>query len=209
MDLFRRYAQEQRAIVLAPLFPESEHYQHLGISSGERRADLMLLEQVADIQRRFGMARGPFDLFGFSAGAQFAHRFLYLHPGRLGSVVVASPGTVTLPTQDEPWPGGIADLGRLTGIKFDMAGVRRVRTLLMVGDDDVRSGNLNQSHEANRAGLTRLERVRALHESWCRIGIPHHYVEVSGLGHTLDDRVVELARRFLVAGRHDNEARGA
>ena len=200
IEPFRHYAHEQRAVVLAPFFPESEHYQDLGLNGGQHRADLLLLDQVAEIRWRYGLKSGAFDLFGFSAGAQFVHRFLYLHPGWLRSVVVASPGTVTLPTLDESWPHGLAGLAQLSGISFDLEAVRRVRALLVVGDDDVRTGNLNHSDEANRFGQTRLERVRTLHRSWCRVGIPHEYVEVPGLGHKLDKRIGALARRFLVDG---------
>jgi predicted esterase len=200
--LFMDFAQKQRTIVLAPYFPIGDHFQHLGIDDGSPRADLLLLEQVAEIRQRFRLTTEPFDLFGFSGGAQFAHRFLYLHPGFLRSVVVASPGTVTLPTAQQSWPGGIANLDRLTGIAFDLEAVRKIRTLLLVGDRDVGTGNLNQSEQANQAGRTRLERVRMLHQAWRQAGIPHGYVEVPDVGHTLEARIAELSQRFL-AGEHD------
>ena len=49
--------------------------------------------------------------FGFSGGAQFAHRFLYIHPGRLRAVSLGAPGLVTMLDETRAWwvgTGGMA-----------------------------------------------------------------------------------------------------
>ena len=195
---FTDFADRHRYMILAPLFPRGERYQHLGIGEDDViRADLRLLDLVDEIGGRYNVETATFDLFGFSAGGQFAHRFMYVHPGRLRAVVIAAPGTVTLPSIRDRWPGGVADLGTLTNVRFDLAQVWRVRPMLIVGEDDVDDENLNESEEANRFGQTRLQRARALHAAWLEARIHHEYVEVPGLGHELDDRIASPAERFL------------
>jgi poly(3-hydroxybutyrate) depolymerase len=199
---FTAFADEHRYIILAPLFPRGERYQQLGIGDDDSiRADLRLLELVSEVGGRYRVETDRFDLFGFSGGGQFAHRFLYVHPDRLRSVVVAAPGTVALPTDRYRWPYGIADLGKLANVRFDLEKVRRVRALLIVGEEDVEDENLNESDEANRFGRTRLKRARTLHEAWQEAGIRHEYVEVADLGHELNGSIVRRAARFLAAGR--------
>jgi poly(3-hydroxybutyrate) depolymerase len=196
------FADEKRYIILAPHFPTGERFQQLGIGEEEKtiRFDERLLGLVDEIGGRLNVESTRFDLFGFSAGGQFAHRFLYLHPERLRSVVVASPGTVTIPKGRYDWPAGFGDLDDLANVRVDLDQVRRVRVMLVVGRDDVDDDDLRETDEANRFGDTRLERARTLHEEWDDAQIGHRYVEIEDLDHTLDERIVKPATRFLAAG---------
>lgn len=196
-EQFTGFADAHHYIILAPLFPEPERYQQLGIGDDTIRADLRLLELVDELGRSYRVESTSFDLFGFSAGAQFAHRFMYVHPERLRSVVAAAPGTVTLPTDRYPWPSGVADLEEVANVRLELGQVRRIHSMLIVGEDDVGSGSLNRSDEANRFGRTRLQRARTLHQTWLDAGIDHVYVELSHVGHVLDERIAEQATRFL------------
>jgi len=193
---FAEFADAHRYVVLAPLFPSTIRYQELGI--GGERADLRLLELIEEVCHELELRADHFDLFGYSGGAQFAHRFLYVQPNRLRSVIVGAPGTVTLPTRSERWPVGVAGLGKLAGSRFKIEAVRRPRTLLMVGADDIALEGLNQSPWAMRAGATRLGRARSLHAAWLVAGIEHEYVELAATSHGLDRLVVDEACRFLL-----------
>ena len=195
---FAAFGEANDTIVLAPLFPDGTDYQRLGLQNGER-VDLRLLDLIDEVAADYRVEREQFDLFGFSGGGQFAHRFLYLHPERLRSVVVAAPGTVTIPSETTRWPAGFGDVPRLA--TFDPAALSGTRVMLLVGADDVDLTGLNQRPIANLAGGTRLDRVRTLHEAWQTAGIVHTYFEVPGLGHTLDDRVLAPARSFFAASR--------
>lgn len=103
----RRGAQEQAALfaarasalgrhVIAPLFDAENWpaYQRLGRT---RRGDLALLGLVQHLQSEGIGQPGRVDLFGFSGGAQFAHRFAMLHPQRIGRLSVAAAGWYTFP----------------------------------------------------------------------------------------------------------------
>lgn len=197
---FTEFADEHHSAILAPVFPHPERFQRLGIGDDSVRADLCLLDLVDEVGSSYRIETGAFDLFGFSAGAQFAHRFMYLHPERIRSVVVASPGTVTLPTEGYGWPSGVANLGGLASARVDFERIRRVRALLIVGEHDIGDRNLNQHETANHFGRTRLDRLRTLHAAWQAANIGHEYVEVAGLAHVMDERIAGRARDFLARG---------
>jgi pimeloyl-ACP methyl ester carboxylesterase len=192
---FVELAERHRFILLGPEFVPSIHYQTLGV--GGDRADLRLLDLVEEVSSDLGLDAERFDLFGYSGGAQFAHRFLYVWPRRLRSVVVGAPGTVTVPSTRNRWPVGVRDLRRVTGARFDLDEVRRPRLMLIVGTEDLVLEGFNQRPWAMRTGATRLDRVRTLHAAWLVAGIEHEYVEVSGSGHGLDEQIAEQACRFL------------
>jgi poly(3-hydroxybutyrate) depolymerase len=103
----RRGAEEQAAllaaraaaqgrVVIAPLFDAERwpRYQRLG---RRQRADLALLGLLQGLHGECIASAERFDLFGFSGGAQFAHRFAMLHPERIGRLCVASAGWYTFP----------------------------------------------------------------------------------------------------------------
>jgi pimeloyl-ACP methyl ester carboxylesterase len=131
IELFADFADAHGCLVLAPGFAyESDFRLMLGESV---RWDLRLLAMVEDIGRAHAIDVARFDLVGYSAGGQFAQRFLYAHPERLGQVAIGAPGRVALPSAAERWPDGVADLGQLTGRAFDPEAMRCPRILLWVG----------------------------------------------------------------------------
>lgn len=116
MHGIRRAAQEQAALfaaranalgrpVIAPLF-DAEHWPAYQRLAGAQRADLALLELLQRLQAEDVARADRFDLFGFSAGAQFAHRFAMLHPHRIGQLSVASAGWYTFP-DSSAYPYGL------------------------------------------------------------------------------------------------------
>jgi pimeloyl-ACP methyl ester carboxylesterase len=197
VEQFVDLAEQHNLVLLGPEFVPEIHYQTLGV--GGDRADLRLLDLVDEVAVDLALDVDQFDLFGYSGGAQFAHRFLYVWPRRLRTVVVGAPGTVTIPSTQSRWPVGVRDLRRVTGTKFDLEEVRRPRAMLIVGTDDLYLEGFNQRPWAMRAGATRLDRARTLHAAWLVAGIEHEYVEVEGSAHGLDEQIAEHASRFLAA----------
>lgn len=195
---FTAFADRHQYVVIAPLFAPSIRYQELGL--GGERADQRLLDLVDEVADDLAIQGDQFDLFGYSGGGQFAHRFLYVQPGRLRSVIIGAPGTVTLPDKSLRWPSGLRGLGQLAGTRISLEEIGRPRVLLVVGADDVTQEDLNQNPWAMRAGSTRLGRARTLHAAWLVAGIEHDYVEVSRTGHGLDHQIAGEACDFLAAG---------
>jgi dienelactone hydrolase len=146
--------------ILAPMFPRPvapppvhNLYLHaLSRSSLETsdarvaRVDRQLIAMLDDARQRLeaqGHHVPPRVLItGFSASGSFANRFAVLHPDRVLAAAVGSPGGWPLAPvastrgQTLPYPVGIADVDALTGAPIDLAALRRVHFLFLLGDAD-------------------------------------------------------------------------
>lgn len=207
---FAALAEETGCVVLAPLFapagvanPDPNGFKFLRSSHADY--DRVLLDMVDGAGERLGCARERFFLFGFSGGAQFAHRFLYVHPTRLHAVSIAAPGMVTLIDPARPAWVGTQGLGALCGHELDLPQVQRVAVQLLVGSEDGKShvGGAGQEHY-NHAGTNRIERLRTLRTNYQAHGIPVSHREVPGAAHDfapLAAAAVPFLRRQIVATR--------
>lgn len=162
-DAFAPGAQACGRALLVPRFDPENWPQFQRID--KVRPDLALL----DLIHHAGPSGRKLDLFGFSGGAQLAHRFAMLYPHRLGCLHLAAPGWYCLPQPDIAWPRGWC---RATGPrlrKVDAAALSRAQVSaylalpvrIWVGAEDVlRDASLRQSREVDAAqGHTRLDRA--------------------------------------------------
>jgi pimeloyl-ACP methyl ester carboxylesterase len=202
---FIPYAEEHRAIILAPLFPEGVRFQDLE-KVGKQWSDMRLLNLVGEVARHYKLDGGKFDLFGYSAGAQFSLRFLYAHPEALRTVVIGAPGTVMLPSEKYKFPSGVADYEEIFGQPFRLEAMREPKVMLLVGKQDLTNERLNTSAEAMQFGKTRLERARTLHQAWLASGIDHEYVEIPGVGHGVTPEILDPSWSFLATQQQAAEA---
>ncbi len=203
-DMFAGFADRRGCLVLAPLFPagatdpaDVDNYKF--VAAGRIRFDRILLEMIADVARQHPVRAGRLLLHGFSGGAQFAHRFFYLHPERLAAVSVASPGRVTPLDFGQPWWGGVADTARIFGRPVDPAALREVPVQIMVGGDD--TGPPEPGHPtgpADATGRTRYDRARFLYDSLTDGGVTCRFDVVPGAAHE-HRPLLASAQRFLAA----------
>lgn len=198
-------ADQYGYLILSPGFGYESGFQTLGIN-GPVRHDLLLLEMIGHVASRYQVAVDRVSLFGYSAGGQFAHRFLYCHPNRVEQIAIGAPGTVTLADPNARWPLGVADLVEVAGNAFDLEAMRRPRIQLFVGeqDNDPNDESLARTAESDVYGSTRLERARRLHAAWIEAGIRHEYVEIPDADHASVD--LGVAWKFLTR-RHGTYSR--
>jgi len=82
--------------------PYLENLQHLYTSGSGMRADIMLLYIFHWFKKRFNnISNNTFNLFGFSAGAQFANRFMMFHPHVLNRIYIDAAGSYAFPSFSE------------------------------------------------------------------------------------------------------------
>ncbi len=181
-DSMVEWAEANRAIVLAPLFPcnlagegDTEGYKLL-MQEG-LRYDEALLAMVSEVAERYRLNEPRFALHGFSGGGHFSHRFLYLHPDRLTACSIGAPGVVTLPEPDRPWPAGWGGMEERFGSRPDAAAIARVPIQCVIGADDnaeweivVSEGDPHWAPGINDAGATRLARIDRLADGLRTIG---------------------------------------
>jgi len=201
---FAGFAERHHCAVAAPLFPAADA-RHPGrdnyklLAAGPVRFDLALLGIVAEIGRRYPVEAGRFALHGFSGGAQFAHRFFYLHPGRLTAVSVAAPGRITPLDFTRPWWAGVAGCGDLFGRPVRAADLRAVAVQILAGGADtepVQAGDPD-GHPA-ATGADRLSRARSLHASLAAHDVASRLDVVAGAGHD-HEPLLPAAQQFLAS----------
>ena len=160
---FMPLVEEYGVALLAPQFlpPVYRDYQRLGRDGLGSRADLALERMLADWQECTGIDTRRINLFGFSGGAQFAHRYAMAHPGSVNALALTAPGWFTFP-DDRRYPYGLRRSPRLPDVRIDLAAFCDVHTAVFVGGDDVeRDDALRVSERLDRQqGRTRLDRAQ-------------------------------------------------
>ena len=202
-DRFRALAEEQHLIVVAPLFPagiddpdDLHNYKFVEYSS--IRFDLVLLNILDEVAQRWNANTDRVLLCGHSGGAQFAHRFWYLHPARVAAAAFSAPGRVTLVDDTTDWWSGTRDVEARFGVRVDPAALRRVPVHLVIGAEDRGDADLAATAAADRdqPGDTRLERLAALEDNLRGHGIEVSTTVVPGAGHDADATADPIAHFF-------------
>ena len=209
--LFAPYAEEHDVVLVAPFFPEerNEGYQRLGKGRSGRRADLTLDAIVEEVARATGADGRRFRLFGFSGGAQFAHRYVLAHPERIIGAAIGAAGWYTFPDARTAYPYGLGPSSERTGLRFDPARFLRVPVTVFVGQQDIKGGeSLRRNPQVDRQqGTTRLERARrwvaAMNRAARSRGLPPpaSCQEVAGIEHSFRQFMTEgdLGERVFAA----------
>lgn len=148
--------------IIAPLFTKERfgQYQQLETQKPDQiPADIGLIRLLDEIAAEHCLITHRFALFGFSGGAQMAHRFAMFHPERVSKLCVVSAGWYSLPRADLPYPYGFgdADGALIVGQAF-----LDIPTAVIVGNRDtrvdasVRQDEMIVAHQ----GKNRLRRAR-------------------------------------------------
>ncbi|HZM17575.1 MAG TPA: PHB depolymerase family esterase [Candidatus Krumholzibacteria bacterium] len=200
--LFSAYAERYGVVLVAPCFTEKQHddYQRLGRTGRGQRADFVLDSILAEVTELTGAAAAKIYLFGFSGGAQFAHRYTMAHPERIARAAIGAAGWYTFPDDQRPYPYGIGPSPELPSLHFDPAEFLRVPIAVFVGAEDSTNESFRRSDELDRQqGVTRFERARHWVAAMRAAAAAHHleplvtYEEVAGIHHSF--------RQFMEEGQ--------
>ena len=184
LNAFCREADRYGTVLLLPCFSRQDYhdYQRLGRRGRGPRADLALLEAIDEVGAMLGMDSAMIDIFGFSGGAQFAHRFALAHPNRVAHLGLGSAGWYSWPDEQLPYPLGMGRTKAMPETVFRLRDLLRIPTTLFVGEQDrARDLSLNTTKRIDRVqGLNRRERainwVKAMRLAGLRHGIQAHVV---------------------------------
>lgn len=214
-DAFSGAAQRAGRALVVPLFSAADWpaFQRIGAA----RPDLALLALIR-LLGDIGVLTAPrFELFGYSGGAQLAHRFAMLYPRRVAHLHLAAAGWYCWPDTEVPFPFGAGDsrkphkpghatLPRLMRDQFsDYLAVPK--TIFVGTGDTLRDEALRTDHGIDALqGPTRLDRARryarALDAAAAARGIATRagFVELPGCGHSFTQcaRMTDMVAR--VAG---------
>ncbi len=101
-----------------------------------------------------------YSVFGFSAGGQFAHRFLFFKPNaRINKAVASSSGWYTMPDNQVDFPYGLKESPVLNS---SLASIFSKQLTVLIGelDDDPNASSLRRNSQADLQGTNRLARAQ-------------------------------------------------
>src|SRR5688572_24572297 len=208
-QIFAPYCEDHGVVLLVPHFAEHHRdFQRLGRQGRGPRADEILHQCLSEVGSLTGANVAEIYLFGYSAGAQFGHRYVMAHPHRVAGAVLAASGWYTFPDAEQRFPYGILPTRKLRGIRFTPEEFLKVPMEVLVGSEDLDSMNLRSTPRVmNQQGANRVERARrwveAMQEAAKARALPPltTYTEVPGISHDFDEfcRHGGLASRVVLS----------
>ena len=162
--LFKPWADRYGIALVAPLFSRKNfrRYQTLNAAEGSLHADGALDLMLDDAKAIFSIPNAKTHLFGYSGGAQFAHRYTLKHPHRVVRAAFGAAGWYTFPDPALAFPYGFG--AERNGQPFaDMSVLARFPpSLVIVGSEDkTRDDALNKTPQIDRQqGRHRVARAR-------------------------------------------------
>lgn len=160
----KQWAEEYGIVVFAPLFARDQfrYFQTLTPNAAGALPEDAFDAALDDCVERFGLRPREQYLFGFSGGAQFAHRYTLIGSKSFDRLILMAPGWFSMPTKDLPYPYGIGWSEALGLRKIAVEGLSNCPTLVMVGERDTkRTASLNQDQIVDEhQGRNRVERCK-------------------------------------------------
>jgi len=206
--------------MILPIF-DTAHWPRFHLAACKQRSDLGLLRLIAALREEEVISNKPFQLSGYSAGAQFSHRFTWLYPDLVGRICVAAPGWWTFPDPGHLFPYGMgsATCSRKATSFVLNANLKRFverEIVVRVGAlDHTRDKNLRQSTEIDsQQGVNRIERARrwsiAIREAAISYGITPNvsFSVMAKCAHSFSDCVAQarLDHDFIVPSKSESTA---
>ena len=158
----------------------------------EEEWSFSIIEPLFDsVVSSLSLIEEKYNLFGFSAGAQFVHRFIQFKPNaRFNKVVAGAAGWYTVPDNNIPFPYGL-DNSILTNT--NLSNLLSKDLYIQVGalDNDPNSVGLRHNEYADAQGLNRVTRAVHFFESGQNIAESNNYNLnwslhiIQGAGHNL------------------------
>jgi poly(3-hydroxybutyrate) depolymerase len=193
---FSDLAETHGVVLVAPHFSEDRFsdYQRLGREGRGTRADLALANIVEEVAWLTKAATTQFYLFGFSGGAQFAHRYAMGYPDRVAGAVIAAAGWYTFPDAQQRFPYGIRPNKELPKVRFDPEEFLRIPFTVIVGEHDTEADGVRRTERVDtQQGTTRIDRARnwvaAMQRAAQTFGLPTlvAFQMIRGGSHSFED----------------------
>ncbi len=169
-DNWKILADKHQLLIIAPefskeLYPDSRSYNlgnmfdENGDPIDETKWSYSIIEPLFDhVKKVTGGTQKSYVMFGHSAGAQFAHRFLFFKPeNRAHLVVSANAGWYTIPDPNIDFPYGLKNTPA-TLENLRKAFHKKMIIQLGEADNDPNHKSLRRTEEAMLQGMHRFER---------------------------------------------------
>ncbi|HKK54820.1 hypothetical protein [Marinobacter sp.] len=199
VDAFLEDHMDLHRIVIVPHF-DKKHWPVFQRITGKHRPDLGLLAILAALHQDGILGNETVDLFGYSGGAQLAHRFSMLFPEKVNELHLGAAGWYTLPDSNLPYPLGLgnSDSTRKSWHQLMANGLHQYLDrpiTVYIGDQDVKQDrSLRNDTLVNQTqGRNRLERAKryidlvAQHQAGINLPVTARLEVLANCGHDFLD----------------------
>ena len=179
-------------VLIAPTIPYRDHMNPKTVLDDDIQYTQMLHTTIETLAERLGLRLQPqVTLFGFSRGAQLAHRFAFFFPDHTRSVVAISAGAYTLPVvrvgpndtgPELKLPYGISDFESTFHYPLNFSDLRKLSFYVAVGADDNRPGEVPREFDLY-VGKDRVERAKIFSDKLKSLGVETRLAIFPNTGH--------------------------
>ncbi len=204
-------ADRNHWLLVAPTLPYHDVMDPVKLSEDDVQFAGMLRDMLDGLPKKLGLKlHRHVMVFGFSRGAQLAHRFALFYPERVDTVASISAGSYTLPTEKRtnekgaqilPLPYGVGDMEQRLGRALDNEQLKNVSFWLAVGGNDNRVDDVPRAFDPY-VGKTRLDRARTFQNALLALGVKCRLIVFPNTGHEITSNMLGSALQFM----HDDEA---
>ncbi len=199
-------ADKNHWLLIAPTLPYTDYMNMTTLLAEDIRYTGMLADMMNHLPKKLGLRLRQHALvYGFSRGAQLAHRFGIFYPENVEAVAAISSGSFTLPSANRnnssdstplKMPYGISDLELYLGHVMNSAELKKVSFLIEVGENDNVPDDVPRQFDPY-VGKTRVDRARAFQKELLSDGISARLTIFPGTGHQLTNDMITSAIQFL------------
>ena len=214
INLWLEPSKDKNVILVAPHFTRS-NYSNFGTLQIARSSGKILKNQSNNLKNslslfftyfknKYNLQTSTYSIFGFSAGSQFAHRYLLFSDDiQVDRVVLGSAGWYTF-LNNEPYPYGMRNMP-IERERYEWYLSREVLFILGAKDNDPNHESLNNSKGAKQQGSNRFERGQnyfrnlVIFSEENKIAFRWRYKVIEDLDHSTS-AISENAFPFLLEG---------
>jgi predicted esterase len=201
-------AERNGWLLVAPTITYGDWLNPESVAAEDIENTRRLIATIDDLPSKTNVAlKQRVDIYGFSRGAQLAHRFAIFFPERVDRVVAFSAGTYTLPYRLKTLPGdggadsmilpfGVSDLERRLGRPVNLSRLREVQFLIGVGAADNSSADVPRQWD-EYLGKNRVERARQFAKNLQGHGVQCALQIYPAVGHELTQLMLNQAVSFF------------
>ncbi len=199
-------ADKYHWLLVAPTMPYTDYMNPTTVLAEDVRYTGMLADMMNHLPKKLGLKLQKRALvYGFSRGAQLAHRLGLFYPERVDSVAAISAGSFTLPTSFRnsntaavplKMPFGVGDLEVYVGQVVNREALKKVSFLIEVGENDNEPDDVPRQFDPY-VGKNRVDRARAFQSALLTDGINARLMIFPGTGHQMTSEMIKTALQFL------------
>ncbi len=212
MNEWVRHAQERNLLILAPEF-HNKYYRYttndyqdgnlfdiFGNRNPQQETAFQVIDNILSYVNEYNdFTVTSFSMLGHSAGAQFVHRMVLLHPDpRIDKAIAANAGAYTFVDTSGNYPYSLPDAD------MDLRQAFATSLLVLVGENDntADQGVLDESDAAMQQGANRFERAGHFYQTAQNVSEQRkqpfnwQFMVVKDIGHDKRGMIAAAAKLF-------------